>query len=319
MILRFFFSACAALNFVLVSCGAWQGERPAVAYSKGGVFYLATADGRTLTSFRTDPPIGNFAISPDGATVVYTPFAREAIGGDLYLLRVSNRKTEHLSRGPYHYTSVRQPEGYSDPSFSPDGKSIVFAIHARRSGDAVETAGPFARMSVNTGEVTVLKATLNVNGYGVAAANDPHWSPDGKQILLNFEASPALVDAAGEKLQDLSARMSGGDWQHGLGWIGSSCVVYVAGTDISDASKMPAQVLNLRTGRVASLNQLMATAPETVARLVNIFWPVRVRSEGRDILVEGAKAQWRISNALPSTFVKALSGTGVGEVPEFCR
>ena len=308
-----------ALSFALLSCGAWQGERPAVAYSKEGVFYLATADGKTLMSFRTDPPIGNFTVTPDGESVVFTPLNHGVVGGDLYSLSVSNRKVGRLSKGPYQYTSTTRPEGYSDPSFSPDGKVIVFAIHAQRRGDAVETAGPFARMNVSTRGVAVLKATLNVNQYGVAAANDPHWSPDGKQILLNFEASPALTDAAGNTLQDLSERMSGGDWQHGMGWIGSSCVVYVAGADLSDAYNRPAQVLNLRAGTVASLSRLIATPPETVTHLLEISWPLRVRSAGNDYLVESPSGSWRISNAGQTTFVKALPQLRGGQIPEFCR
>ncbi len=289
-----------------------------MAYSHAGILYLATGEGRTVKSISTVPPIGNFAISPDGKTAIFTPLNQRLIADNLFSLNVSTGNVEKLTRGPYYYRSGHGSEGYSDPSFSPNGQSVVFAVHAERAGDAVETAGPLAIMDLRTRKVTILKSTTKVSEGSAAYANAPQWSPDGKHVLVNFEAGSAITTEQGDTLESLDSRM-GGSVQFSLGWIGASCVVYVAGADFKEADSKSAKVLNLNTGRTEALNEVATTAPATAMHLVSVSWPVRVRSEGSDFLVLGTNGEWRIRDASGNTFVRAIPEASGAPIPSFCK
>jgi eukaryotic-like serine/threonine-protein kinase len=98
-------------------------------------------------------------ISPDGKSVVFVSEARGK--SDLYLLRVGGRNAVLL-------TGDSQHADYA-PAFSPDGNRIAFRSERDGGGVFVMEA---------TGE-----SVRRVSDFGF----DPHWSPDGTELVVADE------------------------------------------------------------------------------------------------------------------------------------
>ena len=167
--------ALVAAQFAPLVSRPLDDNRAAVGVSSRGVLSIATASGKVLRTLSPKPPIGNFAISSDGQRVVFSPQGA-GYGGPLYLLSVPSGRTEALVHD--HYYS--RGEVYADPDFSPDGDTVVFAVHAQANGDLVEASGPFATVDLRTRSVHVLPATMDIDSGGIAFANEPVWFPTAR-------------------------------------------------------------------------------------------------------------------------------------------
>jgi dipeptidyl aminopeptidase/acylaminoacyl peptidase len=310
----------AALFLYGTGCAAAQPAAVIAAYTQNGYVNLVDSKGHLIKSIATNPHAGNFALSKDVKRIVYTPRDAAAIGGALYLLDVSTGKIERLSKGPYAKGSSPPREVYSDPSFSPDDKSVVFAIHSAPTGDALAMSGPIAIMALATRKVNLLSATTNFGGNGPGFSNYPTWSPSGEQVLLNFEASAAVIQARGDELNDLSTFSTDLAVQRGVGWIGPSCVVYIAGTNWKDASERTAVVVNLRTKARASLDRVTGTSPDRATGVVSVAWPRWVRNDGVRLVIEDTRGTDQVALPLAGTFVQVVADPlNVNSLPALCR
>jgi hypothetical protein len=279
---------------------------------------LATASGRVLKTVKTRVPIGEFAVSADASQIVFRP-AGEEYGGPLYLLQIGSAKLERLTK--------ECPESarcfghvYADPDFSPTADRVVFAVHGAAHGDAVAASGPLAVIDLKTRRMHILPATMNIDGQGPAFANDPHWSPDGTQILVSFETGAAITDPEGKKLHDISELFSGGAWSNGLGWLGNQCVLYIAGAGPRDAQQGPVRALNLATSETQLLSELLGTAGQGLTGLVAFSARMRVRRDGQRLVIESDRPRWDIKYKTKSTFIKILPAQkSFDEVPAGCR
>jgi hypothetical protein len=318
----------AARLLLTCLCGslaiAAQSESVAVAYSSGGVLYLATGAGKILNTIHPKIPIGNFAISPDARTVVFTRSDAKPNGGRLYRLDVATSKVTSLTSGPHYIRG----EVYADPDFSPDGRQIVFAIHSRAEGDRIDAAGPSATMDLATRKVNILMSTRMWGGIEPEYANHPHWSPDGTQLLLNVTGTFALADAAGRHKEELARMTESGPTDlratFALGWIGNSCVAYVyyTGRDPQELDRAPLQILNLRTREKQPAQAILGA---TLPGAIDIAWPLRVRHDGDTVLVEGPTRSWKIpvqasrSGSGNDPFVRLVPRQHPEAVPPACH
>jgi hypothetical protein len=317
------------MSMLTLACGlplcfcAWSQQRiedqPAIAYSKQGALFVATASGKTLNIARPDPPIGTFAFTPDAKQVLFAPLGKVRYGGELYLLTLSTNEVKRLTHGPYYDKPGKSDEVYADPDVAPDGKRAVFAIRAQSSGDIVEASGPFAIISLATGSVSLMQTSLHVDVNGVAFANEPHWSPDGERILLNYEDGVDLADPSGKTGTGLSPLIGSGEWSHALGWLGSQCIVYIAGKDYAEAQEQPARFLNLKTQKSGQLSALLGLTPGQVTGLVAVSGSLRVRGENSRLWVEMGNGRWEIPGANESTHVRILPSVRRSQVPESCQ
>ena len=288
-------------------------QNSAVAYTQDGALFLATDSGTVTRTLKTRIPIGDFSISRDATKVVFVP-AGVDYGGTLYMVDAVTGQLEQLTGlCPVQCNG----EVYSDPEFSPDGKQLVFSVHGAAHGDLVEASGPIAVMEFSGRQIRKLKSTVDIGGRGPAFANSPHWSADGKKILLNFEIGAAFTDSAGQTLRDISALL-GEEWSNARGWLGTQCVIYVAGKDAKAADKLPLQVINLKTTQKQQLSDVLQK-PE--ASLVNViefstsFWASR---EGQKVKIHGGRTEWSIPYKPGSTFVRFVHAAD-SQVPAACN
>jgi hypothetical protein len=280
--------------WAIVAASALAASSPEVAYTRNDVLYLVTVTGEVVRTVKVSVPIANFAVSPDLSRIIFVPRSHNGYGGSLQVVDTKTDGQRSLSRGPYWPPVPKgaRREVYADPTFSPDGSAVAFAIRdVPRSGgtDMVEASGPLAVMDPATGRTRLLQATLNVQGEGPAFANEPHWSPDGAQILVSFETGFAVVSADGKKLNMLSPAQlpANYDWSTALGWLGNRCVLFGIGhsgvverVEILHLSSMKTEeasqrfgfALGNRTGieRVQMSGSLLLVGTKTESQLFDI-------------------------------------------------
>lgn len=294
-----------------------------VGYSIGGVLTIKSADGKTLHVFKTNPPVGTFALSPNGQSVVFAPLGPKPNhnGGPLYLLSIPSGKTRRLTHGRIY----SKWEAYSDPDFSPDGKEVVFAIHSQLGpvptdgDDAVMDAGPFAVLDLRTGVVKKLPSTLHIGGEGPAYGGSPHWSPNGKKILLNLGFFFALTGPSGDHLQDTSDWASANEVTYAVNWLGNACIVYIGGKDWKTAEEQPAKVLNLLTHKTEPLDKLFDVNPDQVTNLVAFSPSISVRELADYLIVQTGNGSWSLPNAGKYSDVRVLPASADPQIPSACR
>ena len=289
-----------------------------VAYSVAGVLTIRSASGRTLRTFRTTPPIGTFAISPDARSIVFAPPGPAPMhnGGQLYLLSIATGKIRRLTHAP----AYEKWDAYAYPDYSPRGDEVVFAIHSQLGpvpvdGDDLATdAGPFAMLDIRTGAVKILSSTLNIGGQGTAYGSSARWSPNGTRIFLNLEDDFVLVDPAGNQLQDTSK------WTHSgtlaVGWLGDECVVYIGGSNWKTGQ--PARVLNLISHKTGSLDKLLGVPSKQVTNLVDFSPAIQVRQAPGGLIVHSASGTWSVTDPERYPDDRVLSTKNV-QIPTSCR
>jgi hypothetical protein len=290
----------------------------AIAYSVEGILTIKSASGRTLHVFKTTPPVGTFAISPDRQSIVFAPLGPGPMhnGGQLYLLSIATGKVHRLT----HTQVYDKREVYSYPDFSPDGHEVVFAVHVEIGGngdDTVMSAGPFAILNLRSGLVREISSTEDVEGNGPGYGSSPRWSPNGKKLSLNIEDDVFLTNSSGKPLQDASSWMQGSPFA--LDWLGNECIVSVGGYDWETEEKEPAKVLLLDTHKTKPLAKLVGLAPAQVTGLVAFSPTIRVRKVGDKLIIETHNGTWSVVDPDHYPNVRIFSTWTDAQVPTACQ
>ena len=141
--------------------GSWSPDgKKVVFYKEGdetGTIYLADADASNETKL---PFVaGNMEWSPDSASIAYQYGKSDS---DLFLFTLETGKTTDL---------VRNPSFDADPSFSPDGKSLIFV--SDRDGNP--------EIYIQSLDGSNLRRLTNHPAHD----EFPTFSPDGTQIAFN--------------------------------------------------------------------------------------------------------------------------------------
>jgi len=162
-------------NFI-ESAGAWSPDGKQFAFSvfnkgRNRMLVVNVPDGTVVQDISMDKAeqFSNLSWSPDGKSIVFQGLAQGQ--GDLYLYNFDTKKITQLTN-----------DKYSDyqPSFSHDGKKIVFASD-RTTYDKVpgqDITFNLAELDLATGKITDIKVFNGANNL------DPQYSPDDKQIYF---------------------------------------------------------------------------------------------------------------------------------------
>ncbi len=244
--------------------GAADTEGPAaeaVAFVRQGNIWIAKVDGtgaRRLTDFSV---CGGPALSPDGKQAAFHCRAEEDIYpgsgfGQIYLAETAGGEPRRLK-----FEGILAAE---HPSFSPDGKSIVFVGLSEVKKEGKEDEGQvFATLSVsiadlktgNTRSILRNRNTMLDAGY---VYTNPAFSPDGLSILWQQSGSDvsggfAVTDLKGKTLFRFPPQ--GEDpapyWRPSLAPDGQTVLCYSPAT--SDASEDTIYLVDRKTGKTLEL------------------------------------------------------------------
>jgi hypothetical protein len=317
----FAFMVAKILITATILCGSLfaESDPPVIAYSKAGVLYFTSSTGRVVMTIRGKMPIGQFAVSPDTSTVVFTPpLPPRTNGGRLYRLDVATGKVRRLTHGHIY----DKHEVYADPDISPDDSRVVFAIHAKPIGDSFDAAGPVAVMNLSSGRTEVLQSTRTWDGLTPVFVDHPRWSPDsktdGSRILMNVQNEVAIVNTDGTRKQELGSltTVDSNDERAtlALGWLGSACVAYVYYDDqeAGALNRAPLYILNLTTREKNRAENLLGI-PMTGVR--EFSWPFYTQVDGNSTTVTGPSGSWTVKDAN----VAIIPRVAPAAIPASCR
>jgi len=142
-------------------------------YSRLYIQPLSGGEARRITT--ADRHVVSFALSPDGSRAVYaaqpTPRNRDSFDCDLYEIDLRTLVERHL---------VKQPGRDADPSYSPDGKWIVF--HSQGGTLNYFAARDVALVPSGGGQVRYLTRDPNLPIDVFRGGNSFAWSPDSNTV-----------------------------------------------------------------------------------------------------------------------------------------
>jgi len=194
-------------NFI-ESAGAWSPDSKKFAFSvfskgRNRMMIVEVPTGRVLddVSLGKAEQFSNLSWSPDGKSIVTQGMSEGQ--GDLYMYNTESKKVTQLTN-----------DKYSDyqPSFSRDGKKIVFASDRATydKSQSQDITFNLAELDLATGKVT------DINVFNGANNLNPVYSSDGKQIyfLSNRDGFRnlyryTLADGKVEQMTDLFTGISG--------------------------------------------------------------------------------------------------------------
>lgn len=161
-------------------CYAWDGEiwvRPAGAAESRKLAVTAAVDRRDLDTVPTDVAgeVSEFAVSPNGEEVAFV--AR----GEVFVASVEHGQTRRITDTPGQERSV---------SFSPDGKSLLYAAERGGSWDV------YRMDRTDPQEPAFFNATALAEKPVVATPAEefqPRFSPDGKEVAYLEERTELKV------------------------------------------------------------------------------------------------------------------------------
>ena len=289
------FSAAATIPAI-----AQTSDEPVVAFVAGTTLNLAAPSGKITQKIDVKNPIYSFALSKDRKLLV-TVSADTATGGNLYLLNLQTHAQARLTNGHLYFKTKDldkdETEVYDDPQFSPDGLSLVFAIHTDNPGDgndAINDSGPIAVMNLRTRKVRVLKSTENIGGEGLCFANTPKWSPDGKWILFNCESGAFITDVAGTTIRELKLGTEANTIAYATSWVGNSCVLTVRNIEVQPDNKESDEILlfNPHTSKSGSPATLFSSPKWAVSGLIEASESVFIHRSDSGISIETNEMTW---------------------------
>jgi len=259
--------ALAILASMIVPCGmALAADGPGtapetIAFVRQGDIWTAKADGTGERRLTTLGACGGPSLSPDGRQVAFHCRGASDVHPDtgfgrIYLIEAAGGEPK-----PLRFEGIQAAE---HPSFSPDGRSLVFVglSEARKEGKD-EDVQVHATMSVSVGHIqsgktqTVLRQRNVLLDAGYVYGN-PAFSPDGQWILWQQSGSDvsggfAITDLKGKTLFRFPAQ--GKDptpyWRPSLAPDGQTVLCYSPAT--SDAAEDTIFLVDRKTGKTLEL------------------------------------------------------------------
>lgn len=165
---------------------AWSPDGRQIAFTGEDGIMLANADGTSLHELIHRKSVGHPAWSPDGKHLVFnwedvSPNPRRGGPFQLYTLDIASK---HLRR------LTNTTEDFTDPAWSPDGKTIAFTSVDDQLGTRIFLINP---------DGSALRRIRPLDG-----GDYPAWSPDGRYIALTLHGQIYIAYPDGSHLRQVT-------------------------------------------------------------------------------------------------------------------
>jgi TolB protein len=158
-----------------------DGKKIAFCSDRGGKWdlYLMDATGGPAVQLTTDPSQNiHPSFSPDSKRLVYSSYSSPSAGWELVVIDLDNPAAQHhIGYGLF-------------PNWAPQGDKIVFQ-KPRERGTRWFSIWTLEYVNGEGVRPTALAVSAN------AAAINPQWSPDGRQIVFSTVFNPSVAAVAG--------------------------------------------------------------------------------------------------------------------------
>lgn len=296
---RFFLFSLVTASLCSAFAVCQASSTAVIAVASGSTLSLYDDSGNIVRRFDLQHPVAGFSLSPDRRMVAIVSPDTEH-GGALVLidLKTGTRRQLTHGHGGFKQLDKGETEVYDSPAFSPDGRSLAFAVHGNRLGDgndAWENSGPIAVLELASGKLTVLNATNNIDGNGPCSESDPQWSPDGKWILFNCEDGAFITDALGKSLRDLKLGTDPEASTSAVSWVGNGCVLYVQShTGATSPENEPDEIrlLNLRKSKSQISTVLPALPKQSLTGLRESSDDAAIMESSSGVTIETRGKVW---------------------------
>lgn len=319
----------AAAVFSVVG-DAQSSSTAVVAIASGPILSLHDSSGTVVQRIDLKHSIAGFAFSSDRSKLVIVSPDTEH-GGALFLIDLRTGSRRKLT--PSHFAFDRLDKGetevYDSPAFSPDGRTLVFAVHGNSPGDgndAWENSGPLAILALPTGRARVLMATNDIEGGGPCSESDPQWSPDGMWILFNCEDGAFLTDPEGKTLVKLEIGTDDAG-SSAVSWVGTKCILYTQTPQKEgrfDFNNESVKLLNLKTHLSSDAGNMLFNLGDSKGGLLRASEDAIIRQNWPMLVVETKAKRWevRLQNGLSEPQIGAaqlLTGWNPHSIPTQCK
>jgi hypothetical protein len=305
-------------------------DEPVVAFVDGTTLSLAASSGKVTQTIDLKKPVYNFALSKDRKRLV-TVSADTETGGNLYLLNLQTHTKTKLTNGHLYFKTKEldknETEVYDDPQFSPDGRSLAFAIHTDNPGDgndAENDSGPIAVMDLQTRKVRVLKSTENIDGQGFCSTNTLIWSPDGKWILFNCENGAFITDPMGKTIRELKYGNDQATVDFAFSWVGNHCILTENEREAQMGEPKTDQyfLLNLTFSTTRNPESLFTLPQWNAEGLIEASEKVLIRQADSGITIETGEKSWNFlkkQDSWKNPPAHILGGWRPSSIPAECK
>jgi len=159
---------------------------------KGGLYSMPSAGGTAtqITNLSTDKGLGATNVNGLATWNVFAnlvTFADTAADADIWTIAPDGsalRRVTDAANGP---GAPDNPPAYQEPTFSPDGKTIVFEEDVNNGTSSDGYVGSIDIVPAGGGAVRRLLA-----GSDTSDNRLPVWSPDGTRILFQRRTTPSV-------------------------------------------------------------------------------------------------------------------------------
>jgi hypothetical protein len=310
-----------------------QPSPPVVAIASGSDLSFYDVSGKVVRHIDLKHPVAGFAFAPDRSKLVVVSPDTEH-GGALILidLKTGSRRKLTSSRFAFKALEAGESEVYDSPAFSPEGRSLAFAVHGNLPGDgndAWENSGPLAILDLDDPKPRVLEATNHVAGEGddgPCSESDPQWSADGMWILFNCEDGAFLTDPHGRRLRNLKIGADDAG-SSAVGWVGRNCILYVQTPETQgrfDFDHERVKLLNLKTLRSSDASSLLSGFSGPHGGLRRASGDVLIRQVQSRLIIQTRIKRWELplseTTQEPQTVsAQLLTGWSPRSIPAGCN
>ena len=213
----------------------------------------------------------SLAMTTGGGMIMYVDDSCRG-RGEIRLRRTRGAETTLPGLGKLFNDKKVRVDGLALGASGRMGAFVARPCVTKAAAEVSEQAGVVYLVSPADLRITVLRGSIREGGGPVGMAMDPKFSPDEKELLVNYEGGFELFNLeSGESVfSSTSLGASREGWTGAIGWLSGACVVFKTGSDWLSRDLKPPMVVNWHSSKVVTLGSLTGAPNEKSIGLTEV-------------------------------------------------